>query len=168
MNRLTLLLASTAIGLTSCGTTSPSFRADGNLGFQTPRQESTVAVPVRIEWRDKPPAPGASFAVFVDRAPIRPGANITSVAHGDASCVPEAGCPDAAYLNGHNVYVTVSPALVVGSVTKSLTGHRGADRHHVTVVRLDANQQRVGEAAATVTFFVPRHPPSAPAQEQKP
>src|SRR5439155_20773026 len=122
-------------------TVGPSFRVDPNLEVRVPKREATVVLPVKISWNDKATGDHV-FAVFIDRAQIRPGANITSVAAGDGSCVRSAGCPDAPYLNAHAVYVTSSPALTISAVRKSLTGHRRVDRHQVTIVRLDADQRR--------------------------
>src|SRR6058998_213954 len=91
-----------------------SFRVDNRLHFTTPKARSKLHQPVRLAWtirdfrvtapRSEPPSRDAGyFALFVDQTPIKPGQTMRAVASGDPSCRRDPACPDAAYLQQHEV-----------------------------------------------------------------
>ena len=94
----------------------------------------------------------ARFAVFVDRAPIRPGQSLRAV--GDDDCRRTPGCPDDEYLRERYVFLTCATSLTLDTLpAKSGTTRTGADdTHDLTIVLVDADGRRLGEAAWTVEF----------------
>jgi hypothetical protein len=149
-----------------CGGSLP-LRQDHRLRIVSPAQDAVVAPPVVVRWRIdrhvfRPrPFDGSDdarrgvFAVFVDRAPMPPGRNVDSLADRDAVCSVSPGCPDAAWLAEHGVFLTTRPALAftalpVGSGRRAGAGRR---RHVVTVVLLDGRGRRIGESAWSRVFY---------------
>jgi hypothetical protein len=163
--RLLPLVALAAFGA-GCG--GPlQLRQDHRLRIVAPAEDAVVAPPVVVRWhvdrkafRPRPfdgshDAHRGVFAVFVDRAPMAPGRNIDSLAEHDAVCSVSPGCPDAAWLAEHGVFLTTRPALAftalpVGSGRRAGAGRR---RHEVTVVLLDGRGARIGESAWTRVFY---------------
>ena len=154
-----------ALALLACSGCVPdglAFRADKRLTILTPEDEAEVSLPLTIRWQMKdfdvvepgtPVREGAGyFAVFVDQTPISPGENVRSLAKGDLSCDPAAGCPDAQYLAERDVYVTTDTELVLTELPER-TG-RGAGRHKATIVLLDGMGNRIGESRFKVDFEV--------------
>jgi hypothetical protein len=136
---------------------APLFTADRSLRFVAPVQMSTVIAPVEVSWRtDHLPLHAAQFLVFIDTPPIHPGQNLRAIASGDPSCVPKAGCPNAAYLAARDVFITTRDRVSVPFVAalSGLEGHDSLAIHQLTVVLVDAHGTRVGEYAYTVQFRV--------------
>jgi hypothetical protein len=143
-----------AVALSSCAYHGLAFRDDDRVTIVAPGDRETVDVPLTIRWttHDLHPAGGTpTFALFVDQAPIRPGQNLRAIA--DDACRHRSGCPDAAYLSDHHVYVTTEQAVIL-DVLPPPTGQRtsGKNRHHATIVLLDSAGRRIGEQAYTVEF----------------
>lgn len=147
--------------LTGCG--DLQFRQDHRVSFTAPADRSTVTTPVTLRWsvrdfaltgldgsRDR--GQGA-FGVFIDRAPVRPGEDLRSVASGDESCLRSPGCPDAAYLAARGVYTTTQPRLTVDRLVRTAPSGR-PDLHRATVVLLDGTGSRIGESAWQRDFRV--------------
>jgi hypothetical protein len=118
---------------------------------------AVVAAPFQVAWRTANlPRDATQFLVFVDDPPIHPGQNLRALANGDPSCVPSAGCPNAAYLAARNVFLTSQHRVTIPFVA-DLTGIEGHDSlaiHQLTVILLDARGRRVGEYAYTQQFRV--------------
>src|SRR4051812_46793072 len=83
------ILAGVAV-LPACGASQFQFVADHRLHITTPRQRSTVTLPVTVRWRyddfDVSGPDGGSFAVFVDHTPIPGGKNLAWLARNDQTC----------------------------------------------------------------------------------
>ena len=95
-----------------------------------------MQLPVSLRWTagevEEP-----SFAVFVDRAPVRPGKPV----------VPSTTRTDA-------VYTTSETELVIDQVAEGQG--TGRELHRATIVLLDASGRRIGESAWDVNFEVQR------------
>ena len=160
-------LASLASGCGLAHLNELNFRVDNRLHFVTPKARSLVHQPVTVAWtmRDftvaapgsAPPSRDAGyFAVFVDRAPIRPGQTLKAVGNGDPVCANDPKCPDKTYLNDHKVFTTTQTQLRLGLVTDIPGDHETVQMHAVTVVLLDTSGRRIGESAWELDFRMHR------------
>jgi hypothetical protein len=157
-----LLAALLVFALAGCSFQNLAFVTDTRLQILSPTQQALVHLPVTIRWRMRdftvaPPGSGTPskdagyFAVFVDRAPVRPGQTLRAVASGDDSCLHTAGCPNAAYLAEHGVYTTTADQIAL-AVIPSLNNYQQVQLHEVTIVLLDTAGRRIGESAWYVDF----------------
>lgn len=154
-----------ALCLTGCVPSGLSFRVDDRLHFESPRDRSTVRLPVRIDWtmRDftvvepgSPPRKGEGyFAVFVDRAPQPPGKPLSWIARNDDACVASPDCPDDEYYRGRGVYTTTDTHLVLEDLVRRGSDKR-KERHTVTITLLDGAGARIGESAFDLDFYLDR------------
>ncbi len=142
-----------ALATSGCGFSNLNFRTDHRLHWTTPKDRALVPVPFTVSWTF-PSLQGGSFAIFVDRAPIKPGQTLRAVAGGDKSCKIDPTCPSTDYLNQRRVYTTTLTSLSLSQVLP-LTGNRDSVQlHQLTVVVLDRSGHRVGESAWTREFKV--------------
>jgi len=140
-----------------CGGGGLQFREDKRVDITAPSDRARVVAPVDVRWTTRglvlgePDGP-TQFAVFVDRAPIHPGQSLSAL--GDDACRRTPGCPDEAYLRERFVYLTRKTAVTLETLPATSTSNRtGAkDTHEVTIVLLDADGHRHGEAAWSVEF----------------
>ena len=144
-----------------CGIAHPqdlNFSVDKRLQFQSPPARALVGTPVTVRWtmagfRVEPAgsAPASAdagyFAVFVDRAPIRPGQTMRAVATGDEVCLHQKGCPDAAYLAARQIYTTTATAVTLPQIPPLSGNVQRIQYHSVTVVLMDTTGHRIGESA---------------------
>lgn len=132
-----------------------AFRRDDRLSIVQPDDRVAVALPFQVTWSAHDLPDGTRFAVLIDRAPPPAGEGLDWLARHDPGCTRDPACPDRNYLGGLHVHVTDATALTVGSVPRS---QRPDERelHHVTVILLDREGNRVGETAETVTLEVRR------------
>jgi hypothetical protein len=163
--RRAVALAALALAAGGCGD-GLELRRDERLRFASPPEGARVAVPLVIRWsvdRElfRPVAFDGSrsgrrgvFAVFVDSSPMRPGRHLDTLREGDRICQASPGCPDAAWLADHGVYLTTLPQLTLPALPPR-TGRRVGSwrRHEVTIVLLDGRGYRVGEKAWTRSFY---------------
>lgn len=151
-----LALAVSACGITHVG--ELAFRVDKRLTFVSPEARSTVHQPVSISWRIRhftiqpkgsaPPSEQAGyFALFVDRAPVQPGATLDEVANGDRSCQQEPRCPDSAYLAARGVYTTTQTRYTFDQIAPLAGNKDRVQLHAITVVLMDTAGHRIGESA---------------------
>ncbi|MEY2470555.1 MAG: hypothetical protein QOF21_3253 [Actinomycetota bacterium] len=164
--RATIALA-LGLVLSSCNTSQFAFKVDKTISFVAPKARKTVDLPATVRWRDEePPAnlrvapndPTAEYyGIFVDRAPLRPGATVLSLVDEGDSCRRTPGCPDAVFLARLKAYFTTRPELTLEFLADLRPSKRGGtkDPHEVTIVRMRGDR-RLGEAAFTRTFFVDR------------
>ena len=114
----------------------------------TPAPFAAVQAPFTVQWEHDG---DGQFAVFVDRAPIRPGQALADLA--TPECERSPGCPDEQYYADRGVYLTTDDRIVVEQLLP-LAGSNGRNPspvHLATIVRI-AEGRRVGEAAWTVEF----------------
>jgi hypothetical protein len=159
--RATLLVVAAAVVLAGCGITHPqnlNYRVDKRLHFIEPRSRTLVHAPVTVRWTIRGftiEAPGTApprrdagyFAVFVDRAPIKPGQTVRAVASGDRVCQDDPACPDEQYLEQRRVYTTAVPSLTL-TIIPPLAGHSERVQYHaITVVLMSTDGHRLGESS---------------------
>lgn len=159
---LAWLLALAALG--GCNLSNLAFAQDNRLHFTSPRSRALVHQPVTVTWtmRDFSVAPAGSgvpskdrgyFALFVDRAPVRPGQTLLTVA--DKSCRTTPGCFNAQYLANKGVYTTTSTTFTFQQIP-SINSYQKIQLHEVTVVLMDTAGRRIGEEAWYLDFRLAR------------
>lgn len=174
MRRLALragLVLVLCVSLSGCLAEGLAFRVDDRLTFTSPKDRSTVRLPVVVDWeiRDfEVVAPGAAvrpgegyFAVFVDRAPMPPRKSMRWIFRDDEDCRAADGCPNEVDLASIGIYTTTETRLVLEQIAPPPTRDDEEDdddpeRHRVTVVLLDAAGKRLGESAFQVEFDLER------------
>ena len=112
-----------------CTSEGLAFRVDERVTITSPADRATVELPLRLVWKVRDF--DCNFAVFVDQAPMRPGAPFA----------PQRGA-----------YRTDETELVIDEVDP--IADNGADRHTATIVLLGADGRRVGESAFAVDFEI--------------
>jgi hypothetical protein len=129
---------------------------DTRLQVRSPASLSTVSLPVdlALSWRggDRPP----SFAVFLDRLPVPPGATLRDAVPRSDPCRRTPGCPDQAWLTAHGIFLVGSDHVQIPAVAP-VGGTAGRDApavHEATIVPLDAAGRRIGEQSTTAMFRV--------------
>jgi hypothetical protein len=152
------LLSALLVG--GCGLSNLQFTKDNRLHFVSPRSRQLVGTPVTLNWTisgfraekqgSSPPSPDAGyFAIFVDRAPVKPGQTLLSLA--DKSCRQTAGCFNPEYLAERNVYTTTSDSLTIDQVP-ALNSYENVQVHEATIVLMNTAGQRIGESAWYLDF----------------
>lgn len=149
-----LLCALSATSLTACDISRLQFKNDHRLTFEAPKARSKVTTPFTISWTMKDFAAtgldGSTgkdhgvFAVFVDRAPMPVGKDLTWIGHKDTSCKRDPRCPDAEYLAAKGIYITQATSITIETLPPVPDGV-GDERHYVNVVLLDGTGHRIGE-----------------------
>lgn len=162
--RAGLVAAAVAVLTSACGVSNLAFFTDNRLHFVSPSARALVKLPVTIRWRisgfSVVPAgtlPVSSrsgyFAVFVDRAPIKPGQTVAATA--DRQCRRTPGCVNAGYLADRGVYTSVSDSLTLTQIANVNT-YENLQTHEATVVILDSSGRRIGESAWYLDFRMRR------------
>jgi hypothetical protein len=156
------------LSATGCRTSGLAFRADERVEITAPEQRSEVTLPFDLVWTVKDfniTGPDGTdlndagyFAVLVDTTPMPPGEDLRYYSRDDDSCLPAAGCPDQAYLNDRNVYLTRRTTFPVTAVTdtRPIDRQSAPDSHEVTIVLLNGKSERIGESSFRVQFTVDR------------
>jgi len=153
---LALALSGMAVCLAAggCGVSGLAFTVDHRVSFVSPLSRALVSVPVTLRWTGAPAsAGGGTFAVFVDRAPVRPGQTLRAVVGRDTACLHTAGCPGAAYLAERGVYTTTGNSLSL-QVIRPLNHYQRVQLHEATLIVLDAAGRRQGELAWYIDFRI--------------
>ena len=115
-----------------------SFHQSDEIRFVEPIEEDFAQAPLLVRWEGKPDRT-VKWAVFLDRAPIRPGASVD----------------DLEVQERTNIWITDAPEYTVEFVPPRQTAVASRrDRHRLTVIPLDAKGKRVGEHAASVELTV--------------
>ena len=117
----------------------PEKKARAGRGAKGAKAVTVAQVP-------EPTEDAGYFAVFVDRAPIKPGRTLEDVGNGDPLCEDNPGCPDKAYLEAEGVYTTYEPTVTL-ELVKALSSKEKIQLHQVTVILLDSEGRRIGEHA---------------------
>jgi hypothetical protein len=142
--------------LPACAVHGLSLVEDERVQILDPHDRAAVSLPLTIDWRAEDLARGegaGSFGVLVDRAPPPPGRSLAWLFRDADDCSGVTGCPDDAYLALRDVHHTTETSFVVDRVAPPASGH-GRRFHEVTIVLLDGDGRRVGEAAWSVRFAV--------------
>jgi hypothetical protein len=143
------------------------FRVDHYVKFVAPESRAKLSVPVTLRWQvsgfriaapgSEPPSKDAGyFALFVDRAPIKPRQTLAAVAGNDPSCQAESGCPDTQYLADRQVYRTTNLFYTLRQVFALSDNNDKWQLHDVTIVLLDTSGHRIGEHAYYRDFELKR------------
>lgn len=154
MTRLALALA-LVVSTGGCAFSGIDLVEDRRVRILEPSPDQEVTMPLTIRW-EADRVDGLRYGVFVDRAPIKPGATLRTVAGDDDVCLARPDCPDTDYLNAKGVYVTQEPSLTLAGLPdlRNTDEHR-RDPHFATIVLLDGDR-RVGEGAWYRDFAVVR------------
>lgn len=170
MLRSLIAVAAAVCVVGACTTTGINLRVDDRVQIVHPEDRETVTLPVEVRWTvqgfDTGERPGSGdgnyFAVFIDREPMAPGRDLRSVT--DDLCKQTPGCPDAAWLADHHIYLTAGTHVVVPAVpdTRSASRTGARDVHEAVIVLVDAENRRIGESAFSVEFVVERNAPEVP------
>lgn len=151
------------VSLAGCATYAElAYRQDHRLRFTAPRPYELVKEPVTLSWTMKdfdivepgsgsPEDSAGYFAIFIDKAPVKPGRTLAEVAGRDQACDRDPKCPDARYLADRGVYTTTKTGFELDAVP-ALDSNETVQLHEATVVLLDAAGHRIGEAAWHVPF----------------
>jgi hypothetical protein len=136
-----------------------SFRPDKRLAMVEPKPEEKVNLPVKVTWKsqDFVPGDGNRFGVFVDTAIPSPGDYLRVRLCTRLGELPPAPgdfrgiCKDQREAIS---FTTTHSASFDCFEPHFERGKRRMNDHTVTVILLDKNLRRVGEAAANVMFRV--------------
>lgn len=146
---ITMLLAAHG-----CAIDGLSFIADDRVSITEPRDSETVELPLEITWTARDV--DATFAVFVDRAPMSPREDLMSLVARHDPCRARSSCESAEWLEDHGVYLTKETSLTIAALPDLRHNNRSRDRHEITIVLLDENGRRTGESAFIREFVVDR------------
>lgn len=162
---VTLLLV--AVSMSACVDTSQlAFRTDERLAFLAPEDRALVTLPLTVKWAmegfaavnpnsREPRSAEGYFALFVDRAPMRPRQTVRSIID-DEYCETDPSCPDADYLGRMGVYTTTESQLTVPFVSSIPDNRDETQLHNLTIVLLDTTGRRIGEYAYHLQFRLRR------------
>lgn len=142
--------------IASCSSSSLAFRADDRVEILHPPARAEVELPVQLQWRielDRGTR-RPRFAVFIDRAPVRPGQQLRELV-GD-SCVDHERCPYRERLAEQHIFVTEETRLTLDAIParERAEGMISRRRHTATIVFIDRDWRRIGESAFTIEFTV--------------
>lgn len=148
-----VLALALALALNACALHGLSLVQDDRVDVIAPDDRAEVTLPVTVRWTvdDELPA-GASFAVFVDRAPQPPDRAPAWLFRNSTDCSGDE-CASGEYLERRDVYLTTDTELTISHVPPKNDDGRGRF-HEATVVLLDESGERVGEGAWSVRFEV--------------
>ncbi len=128
-----------AVSLSGCG--PYLFRQSDRLVMVFPADHATVPEPLTLRWtaQDFEAPRDGSYAVFVDRDPMPPGASLADFAPRDRD----------------GIHVVDTPSLHIDVLSRQVgVDPAEQDHHDVTVVLLDRQGHRIGEYAAYSEFTV--------------
>ena len=161
--RRTLAVVALAAGvlLPACNVTAVqapiTLRADRRLKMVSPKDEDKVRLPTKVSWavKDFDLSNGNHFGVFVDRSPLGPRKDLRFRICTEQEKQPvQAGedrkpCKD----DRKSVFLTRETSYSFDCFEPKLNApSRTRYDHTVTIILLDAQNKRVGEAATSVKF----------------
>ena len=147
------LVAVAALSSGACATEGLSFVRDDRVEIEAPDENATVRLPVEVQWTAKDF--DGRFAVFVDRAPMRPNKTLLSIVPENDTCRQDDTCLTEQWLTEHFVYVTEGTSVTIDRVP-ARRHQRDRERYELTIALLDGEGKRMGESAFTTEFFVER------------
>lgn len=136
-----------------------TLRADKRLGMVSPSPEEEVDLPVTVTWEtvDHELEEGHQFAVFVDKGFPAPRRDVRLTLCSEQGKLPpqpgelRAPCKD----DRERIYFTTDTSLSFDCFEPRFSaGRRRQNEHTVSVILVDENLRRVGEAATAVKFRV--------------
>lgn len=136
-----------------------SFLPDRRLSMVAPEEEEEVRLPLVVKWdvEDFPLEDGNHFGVFVDTDIPSPDNVVRLRVCTDRELLPPAPgefrglCSD----QRDKIFFTAETSFTLECFEPRFNlGARRLNDHQVTVILLDAEKRRVGEAAASVPFRV--------------
>ena len=163
--RIPLVLAAFAITvvMTGCGITDVqapvTLRSDNRLKMVSPDNEEKVGLPVTVKWevKDFDLSNGNHFGVFVDKAPLGARKDMRWRICTEQEKQPiqpgedRRPCKD----DRKQVFLTPEPSYTFECFEPKVNApERTRYQHEITVILLDVNDARVGEAATTVVVEV--------------
>lgn len=162
--RIAVIAASVGALFATAGCGEQQFKNDNRVHFTAPKQGSKIERPVTVRWtsedfnltgfdgtRDRK---AGQFALFLDRAPIKPGQRLSRIIKKDAACLgKEKTCLDIQALSDHYVFVTDKFELSFETLP-SVASSGKTETHEVILVMVDGQGYRIGESAWHVTFRV--------------
>jgi hypothetical protein len=164
-----IVLIAALLSVAGCTDVSQlQFQVDHKVKMLAPKDRAKTTLPVTVRWEldgfrvagphsGEPPSKDAGyFALFVDRAPIKPGQTLAAVAGDDSSCIVSQGCPDRQYLADRQVYVTTHLSYKLRRVFNISDNNDDWQLHDVTIVLLDTAGRRIGEHAYYRDFKLKR------------
>lgn len=153
------------LAATGCATSlhGLEFHNDNRMKILEPRQNELVSNPITLSWTMKDftvAGPGAGpvadgtgyFAVFVDRAPVKPGQTLAAVAKHTPSCQNTTLCTTKSYLATEQVYTTTKDAITLPPIADLLNNNESTQYHTATVILLNTAGERISESAWSVEF----------------
>ena len=136
-----------------------TFSSDRRLHMVSPGDQSVVGLPVTVRWSaaDFPLSGGNHFGVFVDQPPVGLQAQLRLVVCSQQGLSPiqvgEQRSP--CYDQRNAVFMAYRPSYTFSCFSPRYNAAaRSRDQHQISVVLLDRNNVRVGQAVADVTIDV--------------
>lgn len=163
-----IVVAAVLLASAGCRTSGLAFRADQRVEIVTPSNRSEVTLPFDLVWTAKDfrvvgddgsaTDDAGYFGVLIDTSPMPPGEGPSYYARDDENCTAATQCPDVAYLEDRNVYLTRDTTFPVTALQdfRPIDRAGAADRHEITIVLLNGQNRRIGESAFKVEFTVDR------------
>jgi hypothetical protein len=144
-------LVAAALALAGCAGAPRAFVADQRVVITSPVPLGVTSTPFAVTWTSSLSGTG-SYAVFVDQAPVPPGHTMRDLA--TVQCKLQPGCPDAGYLAERGVYLTTTDRVEIPTlpILGGTAGRATHPAHTLTVIALDADGRRRGDAAWTLEF----------------
>lgn len=143
--------------LSGCSVDGLQFREDDRLRILNLPDRSTIEVPFELKFTfDDSLSPDgvAAFGILIDWTPPPPGDSLASLLDDDPACQGPQGCPDG-YLERNRIIITTDTTYLMDNVPVGTDRQERRSFHEVTIVLVDADGRRVGEAAAFTRFRVP-------------
>jgi hypothetical protein len=141
------------------GDESVALRQDTRVRVVAPAHLEDVRLPVELRWQvtdrdlaDRLEEGAVYFAVCIDRPPIAPHENLSSLLTRD--CLQADDCPTRSWFAERHVHLTRGTTLSLSVVPQRLGG--AGELHQATIVLTDHVGTRIGESAWTARFFLAR------------
>ena len=166
--RMAAFMVLLSLSCYGCSLSGLQFETDNRLSIISPHQGELVGMPLTLRWAVKNftidregPGPGKRdseyFAIFVDRAPVRPGQTLRAVASNDYQCLHTPGCPNTTYLADRGVFTTAATSFTLTSVAR-LNNYQNVQLHEAVIVLMNSAGQRIGESAWYIDFRLHKAP----------
>jgi hypothetical protein len=136
-----------------------TFSSDRRLHMVSPADQSVVGLPVTVRWSasDFPLTNGNHFGVFVDAPPVGLQSQVRLVVCSQQGLAPiqigEQRSP--CYDQRNSVFMAYQPYFTFTCFSpRYQAAARSRNQHQISVVLLDRNNVRVGQAVADLTIDV--------------